>query len=105
MKPVIMLIFLSVCLSGYAQVVSKSNRKQSVNDKTKVAPTKIVAPGTYQLAPDKMPCVVPDMATVKRMPNSIKAGDEIPFISNGYRRNPVIVLDNRPKTDAGKLPK
>ena len=41
-----------------------------------------LAPGTYVMRPDNMPCVVPDMAKVEDMPNAITPNTKIPEMPN-----------------------
>jgi hypothetical protein len=66
------------------------NRNQPIYKNKQIGPAKVVPPGTYLLAPDNMPCVVPDMAIIKPITNSIRPGYELPFIPNGYRRTPIV---------------
>jgi hypothetical protein len=91
--------------AAYTQVVLKVHGNQPTNNGRQVGPTKIVPPGAYPMQPDNMPCVVPDMATVKGIPNSVKPGDEIQFIPNGYRKEPIVVSARKQKTGPRKLPK
>ena len=82
MKAALLLLMVVTGYAGYGQVVIKNKENTPTQDR--LPPTQTVAPGVYALKPDNMPCKVPDMETVKPMPNSVKPGDEIAFIPNAY---------------------
>jgi hypothetical protein len=42
-------------------------------------------PGTYDMRPDNMPCIFPDMAKLQGMPNSIRSDTKIPEMPNGLK--------------------
>ena len=89
MRAALLLIMMVAGYAGYAQVDSKTSDQPK---KIMVGPPPRVAPGAYALSPDNMPCVVPDMSTVKPMPNGRKATDEVTFMPNGYRSTPITVV-------------
>jgi hypothetical protein len=84
------LLLVYTCTS--AQVVRKPYKSNQTNNGNQVAPDRTVSAGSYAIAPDNMPCVVPDMSKVTRMPNSFKTGDSIPFMPNGFRRTPIVMV-------------
>jgi hypothetical protein len=92
MKTALLLLMIATGYAGYAQVDSKTSQEPK---RINVGPPPRVAPGAYSLSPDNMPCVVPDMSTVKPMPNGSKPTDEVTFMPNGYRSTPITLVQQK----------
>ena len=61
-------------------------QKQQVGQPPK-APLPVIRtpPRTYWMWPDNMPCVVPDLAKSKPMPNGFKPDTKLPGMPNGFK--------------------
>ena len=92
MKTALLLLLVTTAYAGYAQVDSKTSQQPK---RIIVGPPSGVAPGAYAQSPDNMPCVVPDLSTVKPMPNATKATDDVTFIPNGYRSTPITLVQKK----------
>ena len=92
MKYALLFTMLLVFTCSSAQVVGKSPKSSATNNGNQVAPVRTVPPGSYRMAPDNMACVVPDLSTVAPMPNGVKRGDAIPFMPNGLRKTPIMMV-------------
>ena len=66
---------------------SPATRKILFADQPQKSPQTVIErpPGTYEMRPDNMPCVVPDMAKLQGMPNSIRPDTKLPEMPNGLK--------------------
>ena len=95
MKVALLLLMVATGYAGSGQVVIRM--KENTHTQERLTPTHSLVPGVYSLKPDNMPCKMPDLETVKPMPNSVKPGDEPGFIPNAYGlKRPEIAPKKKP---------